>query len=86
MIDPAALRALSLIADTGSVAGAADTLGITPSAVSQQIKRLEAALDVPLLSRAGRGVVLTAAGHSLAAAAPEVFAALERATRRCASP
>lgn len=81
MIDPAALRALSLIADTGSVAGAADTLGITPSAVSQQIKRLEAALDVPLLSRAGRGVVLTAAGDSLAAAAPEVFAALERATQ-----
>ena len=37
MIDPAALRALSLIADTGSVAGAADTLGITPSAVSQPV-------------------------------------------------
>lgn len=85
MIDPAALRALTLIADTGSVAGAADALGFTPSAVSQQVKRLEGTLGVPLLSRAGRGVVLTAAGESLAAAAPEVFASLERATQAALS-
>ena len=80
MFEPAALRALALIAQTGSVAGAADALGFTPSAVSQQIKRLEAQVGVPLLARAGRGVVLTTAGESLAGAAPEVFAAMERAT------
>lgn len=81
MIDPGALRALSLIADTGSVAAAADALGFTPSAVSQQVRRLQAQVGVPLLARAGRGVVLTPAGQSLSAAAPEVFAAMERATQ-----
>lgn len=81
MVDPPALRALTLVAQTGSVAGAADSLGLTPSAVSQQLKRLESSLGVPLLSRAGRGVVLTAAAESLCAAAPDVFASLERATQ-----
>ena len=65
MIDAAALRALTLIADTGSVAAAAEALGFTPSAVSQQVKRLEAQVGVALLARAGRGVVLTSAGESL---------------------
>lgn len=81
MLEPGALRALSHIADTGSVAGAAEALGFTPSAISQQVKRLEAQVGVPLLARAGRGVVLTPAGESLTAAAPEVFAAMERATQ-----
>ncbi|MCB1253111.1 MAG: LysR family transcriptional regulator [Austwickia sp.] len=81
MIDAAALRALTLIADTGSVAAAAEALGFTPSAVSQQVKRLEAQVGVALLARAGRGVVLTSAGESLCDAAPEVFAAMERAAQ-----
>ncbi|MEP7161956.1 MAG: LysR substrate-binding domain-containing protein [Dermatophilaceae bacterium] len=79
MIEAAALRALTMIAATGSVAAAADGLGYTPSAVSQQVKRLEAQVGVPLLERAGRGVILTAPGKALAANAPEVFAAMERA-------
>jgi len=81
MIDPAALRSLTMIAAEGSVAGAADALGFTPSAVSQQVKRLEAQVGVPLLARAGRGVVLTAAGEAMVEAAPEVFAAMERANQ-----
>lgn len=90
MIEPAALRALTLIADTGSVAGAATALGFTPSAVSQQVKRLETQVGVPLLARAGRGVILTPAGESLTATAPDVFAAMDRATQaalaRAAAP
>jgi len=49
----------------GSVVGAADALGFTPSAVSQQVKRLEKQTGVALLERVGRGVMLTAHGRRL---------------------
>ncbi|MDT9595149.1 LysR family transcriptional regulator [Nocardioides zeae] len=65
MIDLAALAALRAVDHRGSVVGAADVLGYTPSAVSQQIKRLERQSGVPLLERVGRGVLLTAAGRQL---------------------
>jgi len=63
MIDLAAVDALIAISRTGTVHGAAADLGFTPSAVSQQIKRLERDLGARLLDREGRGVVLTAAGR-----------------------
>ncbi len=65
MIDLAALTALTAIDSHGSVVAAADALGFTPSAVSQQIKRLERQTDVPLLERVGRGVMLTSHGRHL---------------------
>ena len=40
MLDLAAVRSLIAVRDYGTVVGAADALGFTPSAVSQQIKRL----------------------------------------------
>jgi DNA-binding transcriptional LysR family regulator len=46
--------------------------------VSQQIKRLERQVGVPVLAPAGRGVVLTPAGQAIVDSAPEVFQALER--------
>ena len=78
MIDVQALRALRSVAAAGTLVLAAEKLGFTPSAISQQIKRLERQLGVPVLAPAGRGVVLTAAGRALVDAAPEVFDALER--------
>lgn len=78
MIDVSALRALRSVAALGTLARAADELGFTASAVSQQIKRLERQIGVPVLAQAGRGVVLTPAGQALVDAAPEVFQALER--------
>jgi DNA-binding transcriptional LysR family regulator len=66
MIDLAALASLRAVATHGSVVGAADALGYTPSAVSQQVKRLERQSGVPLLERVGRGVVLTHLGQRLA--------------------
>ncbi|MCV7225257.1 LysR family transcriptional regulator [Mycolicibacterium komossense] len=78
MIDVGALRALRSVALLGTVAQAADELGFTPSAVSQQIKRLERQLGVAVLAPAGRKVVLTPAGQVLVDAAPDVFHALER--------
>ena len=65
MIDLVAVESLVAVERCGSVVGAADELGFTPSAVSQQVKRLERQVGVPLLDRAGRGVVLTAAGRRL---------------------
>lgn len=65
MIDLVSLEALLAVDRAGTVGGAATELGYTPSAVSQQVKRLERTLGVPLLERVGRGVVLTAHGRRL---------------------
>lgn len=78
MIDLEAVVALRAVATNGSVAAAADALGFTPSAVSQQIKRLERGTRVALLERAGRGVVLTDAGRQLVTSSATVLAELER--------
>ena len=51
MIDLAALRSLEAVHEHGSVIAAATALGFTPSAVSQQIKRLERTLGLDLLER-----------------------------------
>lgn len=59
MIEVGALRALRSVAALGTLARAAEELGFTASAVSQQIKRLERQVGVPVLAPAGRGVVLT---------------------------
>ena len=53
------------VARQKSFTGAAKKLGLSKSAVSQQIKRLEDALDMQLLARNTRGVVLTAQGETL---------------------
>jgi len=78
MIEVGALRALRSVAALGTLARAADELGFTASAVSQQIKRLERQVGVPLLAPAGRGVVLTPAGQAIVDSAADVFQALER--------
>jgi DNA-binding transcriptional LysR family regulator len=65
MIDLAALSSLRAVATHGSVVSAAEALGFTPSAVSQQVKRLEKQTGVPLLERVGRGVMLTGHGRHL---------------------
>jgi DNA-binding transcriptional LysR family regulator len=77
-VDVGALRALRSVAALGTLARAADELGFTASAVSQQIKRLERQVGVPVLAPAGRGVVLTPAGQAIVDSAPDVFQALER--------
>ncbi len=80
MIDLAALHALRSVAALGTLAEAAQELGFTASAVSQQIKRLERQVGVEVLAPSGRGVVLTPAGRAMVDSAPEVFQALERCT------
>ena len=55
-------RLVKAIADEGSMTAAADALGYSQPAVSQQLKRAEARLGLALVERVGRGVRLTEAG------------------------
>ena len=59
----AALRAFHAAALHARFRDAAASLGITESAISHQVRRLEEFLRVPLFERAGAGVRLTAAGR-----------------------
>src|SRR6516165_2890025 len=77
MIDLVSLDALRAVGTHGSVVAAADALGFTPSAVSQQIKRLERQTGVPLLERVGRGVLLTGHGRHLVEHGTRLLADLE---------
>src|SRR5260370_19134728 len=67
--DIALRRAFLAVVEAGGVTRAAASLGVSQAAASQQIKRLEAALDCRLFERAGRGLVLAPAGERLLAQA-----------------
>ncbi len=68
------LRALEALATHRSVAGAAAALHLTPSAVSQQLAKLEREAGAALTEPAGRGLRLTAAGRMLAEHAADILA------------
>jgi len=59
------LRSFVTGIELGSFARAADRLGRSTSAVSAQLKKLEAQIDLPILSKSGRGLVLTPRGETL---------------------
>lgn len=73
------LATLREFARWGTMSEAADVLGYTPGAVSQQLAELEKAVAVPLFVKNGRRAVLTDAGRVLAAEADRVLAAEDRA-------
>lgn len=79
MLDLGRLKALHAIAVHGTVGAAADVLGYTPSAVSQQIAKLERETRTTLLERNGRGVRLTDAARLLADTAGQVLKLVEEA-------
>jgi len=60
-----ALRALAAIRQHGGITRAAAALGLSQSAVSHKIKRLEISLDCELLGRKAGGPMFTAAGDDL---------------------
>jgi DNA-binding transcriptional LysR family regulator len=60
------------------VVAAAQALGFTPSAISQQIKRLERQSGTELLERVGRGVILSGPGRILVEQGVRIAAELER--------
>jgi LysR family glycine cleavage system transcriptional activator len=59
----AALRAFHAVAVHGRFRDAAQSLGVTESAISHQVRRLEDFLRTALFDRSGPGVRLTAAGR-----------------------
>src|SRR5262249_6003007 len=78
MLDAGRLVMLREVARRGTIASAARSLGLTPSAVSQQLAVLEREAGCALLDRSPRGVELTGAGRALAdraAAIVDVLAA-----------
>lgn len=60
----AAMTAFARTAELRSITGAAHLLGVTPAAVSQTIRKLEARLGVRLFERTTRSVNLTEAGRA----------------------
>lgn len=75
-----ALRAFEAAARHGSFALAAEELGVTAAAISQQVKGLEAELQVDLFRRQPRGLLLTNAGHAYLPGLSEGFDRLAAAT------
>jgi molybdate transport repressor ModE-like protein len=78
-LDVGRLRLLREVGLRGSIAGAARAVGLTPSAVSQQLAVLERETWTALVDRSPRGVALTGAGHALAARAEQVLDVLAAA-------
>ncbi|MFM9859852.1 LysR substrate-binding domain-containing protein [Pseudoxanthobacter sp. M-2] len=80
-----ALRAFEATARLASVTRAADELHVTQSAVSRHLRTLEDELGLPLVRRVHRGVAITPAGRTLAAALSASFErigeTIERLTR-----
>lgn len=80
--DPGQLLLLALIRTHGSLAGAADDLGVTAAAVSGQLARAERDWATPLVVRGPRGARLTEPGHVLADAGDVVIEQCRRAGDR----
>jgi len=76
-----ALRAFAAFAETGGVTPAAAALNVSHAAVSQQLRALEAHLDIALLDRTGRAMLLTPAGETLAQAVGLGFGAIRAAVQ-----
>jgi LysR family hydrogen peroxide-inducible transcriptional activator len=75
------LRTFLKIAEHGSFSRAAEEIGVSQPALSQQVARLEAELGRPVFDRSGRSVRLTEAGRLLRRRAEQLLA-LADDTRR----
>jgi DNA-binding transcriptional LysR family regulator len=79
MLDARGAESFVAVAAARSFSGAARTLGVTVSAVSQSVRAFEAKLGVPLLVRTTRSVQLTEAGARLLERLAPVLDAAEAA-------
>jgi DNA-binding transcriptional LysR family regulator len=75
------LRSFVAVCDAGSLSSVAREGGVSQSATSQHIRRLERELGLPLFERGRRGVLPTAAGRVLLAAARDSLGSLDGARR-----
>ena len=72
LFDIRRLALLLEVVEQGSITAAAELMMYTPSAVSQQLRKLEQEVGQPLLTRRSRGVVPTEAGQVLAGHARKI--------------
>ncbi|MFJ2766498.1 LysR family transcriptional regulator [Streptomyces sp. NPDC087300] len=84
MYDPTRLAALVAVSEAGSITRAAERLGYTVPALSQQLAKLEREAGTGLLVRHHRGARLTGAGELLVARARRVLDEMERARHELA--
>ena len=73
------------VIERGSFAAAAQDVGLSPSAVSKLIMRLEQRLGVRLINRTTRRLALTAEGTTYLKRSREILAAIEAAESEIAS-
>jgi len=73
------LRLLREVAQRGTIAAAAEAMGYTASAVSQQLSGLERSTGIAVLERIGRNVRLTDAGRELVRHARDLISGMEAA-------
>ena len=73
------LRVFAEVVRQGSMARAAETLALTPPAVSMQIKEIESQVGLPLFDRHGRRVSLSTAGEYFVVHAKRLLADLKEA-------
>ena len=78
-MDIALLRNFAAIAEAGVMSRAAEQVGRTQAALSQQIKKLESDLDQILMLRTAHGVTLTVDGERLLAHAYRIIRAHDEA-------
>ncbi|WP_448005967.1 ABC transporter substrate-binding protein [Agromyces bauzanensis] len=83
-LDLHSLRILVAIAETGSISGAARSLGFSQPTITQHVQRLEARLGAALVIRSARSARLTPVGALLAAHAPRIDASLTAAATELA--
>jgi len=76
------LRIFHAVADAGSLTHAGDTLHLSQSAVSRQIRALEESLNTTLFHRHARGLILTEQGELLFDASAAMSRRLEAAEAR----
>lgn len=75
-----AMAVFARVVECGSFSAAAQDLGMTPSAVSRHVSRLEATLGASLLQRTTRAFALTELGHAVYAACARMSAAAREVT------
>ncbi len=76
------MAVFALVAERGSFSAVARQLGMTPSAISRQVARLEAALGVRLLERSTRQLRLTDAGQATLARCRSMLDAADEAVQQ----
>ncbi len=76
------LRIFHAVADAGSLTHAGDTLHLSQSAVSRQVRALEESLDATLFHRHARGLILTEQGELLFEATRAMAKRLDAAAAR----